>query len=235
MALPGVVDSLDGIEEPVRKFYAKGEDGKFVLDVDVESHPTTAGLRTTKDKERADRKKAETALKAYQDSGLSPEQITELVKKGKPKGEHDATPDVDKLIEKRVKEAVDALQPDLKERDELKSENRKLKLTDKVRAAFIAAGGIEEDAEDVLRITEAQFDLKDGKVVVIDEDGDPTSMDPKKWFETVYKVKKPKYFKGKDASGSGARSGDGGSGAGDLDKLSPTQRLTEARRRGITK
>lgn len=235
MPLPAVVDSLEGVEEPVRKFYTEVKEGElaghFVLDADITGHPKLTSARAESVGERKKRQTAEASLKAFQDLGYTPEQIAEIKRKAE---EHGGEKDPDKLVEKRVKAVRDEFEPVVTERDTLKAENRRLKLTDKVRADFIAAGGFEEDADDVVRLTEATFDLDDkGRPVVLDDEGDPTGQSPKEWFEKVYKKKKPKVFKGSVVPGSGARGGDGGAGAGDLEKLSPTQRLTEARRRGL--
>lgn len=49
MPLPAVVESLDGVPETVREFYTEQE-GKYVLDTDVDSHPAVSGLKSAFDK-----------------------------------------------------------------------------------------------------------------------------------------------------------------------------------------
>jgi len=228
MALVREVDALDDVPEWAKAGYKQvGE--KWVND-DVED---VGALKGALKKEREGRELTAKELAAFKNLGMSPDQIAEI----KAKAASSPDKDVDKLIEKRVAEAKKEFEPVVAERDALKTENRKLKLTDKVRADFIAAGGLEEEADDVVRLTEGRFDLGDkGKIVVLDDEGDPTGQSPKEWFEKIYKKAKPGRFKGSNASGSGARGGDGGSGSNaDLEKLPPEERLAEARRRGISK
>lgn len=237
--LAAVVDSLDGVAEAHRDLYVKGEGdqaGKFVLDADVESHPAVAGLKSTVKSTRQEREDARAALKAFKDLGYTPEQIAEIKRKAEAGAGDKGDEDFERRVAKRVKEALDKVQPDLDELPKVRAENRKLKLTDKVRGEFILAGGFDEDADDVVRLTEGRFDLdKNGKVVVLDDDGEATSLTPKEWFEKTYKKQKPKLFKGTDASGSGARGGSGAGGSGylaELEKLTPAQRLTRLRQEG---
>ncbi len=115
------------------------------------------------------------------------------------------------------------VQPKLERLEAVEAENRKLKVTDTVRAAFIAAGGLEEDADDAVRLTEARFKLNDaGKVVVIDDEGDESTVGLKDWFAREYRKQKPKFFRGTDASGSGAREATGSGGDGVV-TLTPEQ------------
>lgn len=231
MALAREVDSLDGIDEKYHGFYAKQENGKYLW-ADLED---VGNLKGALKKERDGREFTEKELKAFKDLGLTAEQIREL--KDSKGGEPKPPEDVEKLIAKRLAEKEKEWEPVRLERDALKAEVRTLKLTDKVRADFVAAGGIEADAELMLAdpLTQHRFDLNDkGKIVVLDEDGDPTGMTPKEFFEKVYKGKRPKFFKGTGAGGSGASSGDGGSGTSkDLMDLPPAERLAAARERGL--
>ena len=224
--LPAVIDKLDAVEEPYRGVYVE-QDGKFVLDADVEAHPTVAGLRNTAKATRTERDNVARELKAFKDLGYTPEQIAEIKRKaeeaaggggGKPDPE-----EVARLVKKRVDEALAGVQPQLDRLAAVEAENKKLKLTDGVRAAFVAGGGIEEDADDAVRLTESRFKLNDkGKIVVVDQDGDESSLSPKDWFEKEYKKQRPKFFKGTDASGSGARGTSGGAGEG-VQILTPEQ------------
>lgn len=77
MALKALLETLDGVDDAVKPFYAE-RDGKFVLDVDgVDDHPDVASLRNAYARTKEDRetaKKEASTLKA---------QIEEL-KKGAP-------------------------------------------------------------------------------------------------------------------------------------------------------
>lgn len=232
--LAAVLDSLDGVAEPLREFYQE-QDGKYVLDADVEAHPSTEQLRQTAKARKSERESVERTLKEFRDLGMTPEEIREL--KGKltePPGPGEPK-DFEKLVAKRVDEVKKEFEPVVAENDRLKGELKQLRLTDRVRADYIAAGGIEEDAELVLKDTDGRFDLSDkNKVVVLDDDGDPTGMTPKEWFEKKYKPTRKKFFKGTGAAGSGAAGGSGGSDASDdLAKLPPAERLNRARELGL--
>jgi hypothetical protein len=62
-AIKTVVDTLDGIEEPIAALYVE-TDGKFVLDLeDIESHPSLDGLRVTIPKLRDEVKGRDTQIK----------------------------------------------------------------------------------------------------------------------------------------------------------------------------
>ena len=77
MALKALLETLDGVDDAVKPFYAE-RDGKFVLDVDgVDDHPDVANLKNAYQRTKDDREKAKSeaaSLKA---------QIEEL-KKGAP-------------------------------------------------------------------------------------------------------------------------------------------------------
>lgn len=205
--LPAVVETLDVVPEAHRELYVE-QDGKFVLDVDgVDGHPLAASGKKALREERKARETAESELRAWKAIGMTPEQIAELKKKISEAEQKGGDPDAtERLIRKRVAEAMEEVKPQLERLSQVEAENRKLKVTDGIRAAFLGAEGIEDDADDVVRLTEHRFRLNDrGALVVIDEDGDESSLSPKAWFAKEYKKLKPKYFKGTEASGSGAR------------------------------
>ena len=55
MALKTVLESLDGVDDAVKSFYAE-TDGKFILQVDgVDSHPDVANLKSAYERTKADR------------------------------------------------------------------------------------------------------------------------------------------------------------------------------------
>lgn len=240
MPLLREIEKLDDVPEYARAGYKQVEGGKYVNE-DIED---VAALRNTAKARRDERERIERELAPYKELGLSPKEIADL--KAEAARHHDAgdsEKDVEKLIAKRVAEARKEFEPVQQERDALAAENRKLALTDAIRAAFIAAGGIEEDADDVVRLYEDQFDLGDKhpktgrrKVIVKDEDGDATDRTPQEWFEKDLKKRKPKYFKGTGAAGGGAHQSGAAGGAGtreELAKLPPAERLARARELGI--
>lgn len=229
MALVREVESLDDVPEYARVGYKQV--GEKWINEDVED---VTGLRTTMQTERATRKTLEkevAELRPFKELGMSAREIAdqkaEIARLRSAGGsEHD----VEKLIEKRLKQVRDEeFAPVVSERDALRNENRELKLTDKVRAAFLEAGGRKEDVDLAVLDTTKRFGLSDkGKVVVLDEDGDPTGESPKEWFEKRYKLARPNLFNGTSASGGGATSGgSGGSGDTEVRKL-PGARMVES-------
>lgn len=214
MALAREVDSLDTVPEYARAGYKQV--GEKWVNEDVED---VSALKGALKKEREGRELTAKELAAYKAAGATPEEIAELKRKGAPAGpdaEH-----LETLVNKR-------LAPVLLERDALAAENRTLKLTDKVRADFLDAGGRKVDADLALLETNGRFTLSDkGKVVVLDDDGDPSGVSPKEWFATQYKERRPNLFEGTNASGGGAQhGGSGGSGDADIRKL-PGARMVE--------
>lgn len=230
--LPAVYDKLDAIPEPVREYYTE-QDGKFVLNAEVETHPAVGGLKSALGKERDGRKKVEETYK-----GIDPARYHQLVKEAEER-EHQGKPDLDKIVEKRVKETELKFAPVLERVSVLEKENRTLKLDDRVKAAALKAGMLPEDVDDEMTILlhgrKPRFDLNDeGRVIVLDDDGDPLNVPPEKWFAETYKSRKPKVFAGTTGSGSGARGSTGGSGSiKELENLPPAARLTRARELGM--
>jgi len=215
MALSREVESLESVPEYARAGYKQV--GEKWVNEDVED---VSALKGALKKEREGRELTAKELAAYKAAGATPEEIAELKRKGAP-----ASPDSDHL-EALLKKRLD---PVMQERDALAAENRTLKLTDKVRADFLEAGGRKVDADLALLETGKRFTLSEkGKVVVLDDDGDPTGLSPKEWFATQYKGKRPNLFEGTNASGGGAaHGGSGGSGDADIRKLSGA-RMVEA-------
>lgn len=166
----------------------------------------------------------------------------EAEKKGKGKGgdgEGDDEPAVAKLVEKRVAEAVAEFAPLKEEVEALRAENRELRIGSVIESAAIAAGVDPVVLKDVRRVTDHFFTInKAKKVVVLDEDGDETSMTPEKFFSDKFKKERPHYFKPTGSSGGGSGSdGEGGPKLtpDQLSSLPPAERLRIARRSGTTK
>lgn len=230
MALAREVESLDDVPEYARPGYKQV--GEKWVNEDVED---VSGLRTTMQTERATRKTLEkevAELRPFKELGMSAREIAdqkaEIARLRASGGSQD---DVEKLIEKRLKQVRDEeLGPVAKERDTLRAENRDLKLTDKIRAAFLEAGGRKEDVDLAVLDTTKRFDLNDkGKIVVLDDEGDPTGETPKEWFEKRYKTSRPNLFNGSGASGGGASGGGpGGSGDAEVRKLTGARMVESA-------
>lgn len=79
MTLAAILDSLDKVPEALKPFYVE-QDGKFVLDVEVETHPGALGVKSALDKERAANKAKDKQLAAWTALGLTADQIAEMKK-----------------------------------------------------------------------------------------------------------------------------------------------------------
>ncbi len=111
------------------------------------------------------------------------------------------------------------------------AELRVFKLEKPVREAALAAGVTEADIDDVLTITRKRFDLRAGKIVVLDEKGDETSLTPEKFFGEVFKTHRPKFYETTNASAS--ESGGKKMTRADFDKLQPTAQMTFFKEGGV--
>lgn len=226
-SLPASVETLDEIPEPVRAFYRE-QDGKFLLK--AEGIEDVTGLKNALKRQSDAAKAAKEELKKF--SGIDLEEYERLReaalgKEGKDKDE------VAKLIAKRTGEVEEKYKPLLTEVDRLKSRLRSVLIDDARRSAALKAGVLPDSIDDVMLVSAKYFDLNDEeKIVVLDEDGDPTSVSPEKFFAETFKKMRPRYYPPSGASGSGA-DGKGGSGTkstgnADLSKLPPVERLKRA-------
>lgn len=240
MALKAVVDSLDDIPEGIRGEYEE-VDGKFRLTVEgVDSLVDNSAMKTALEKERAKGKLVDAIRKEFPTA--TDEEIRELLKKAKAaakSGKDGEPPDTEKIVAKLRKEIDEEYAPIKEENSKLTTKLRKILLDDQVRKAALEGGVIPEEVDDVLELTRKHFDLDDkDRVVVLDEDGDPSSVSLKKYFTDTYKKLKPRYYKAPDASGSDASgrrvTGKADEGA-DISKLSASERLAEHRRRNNKK
>lgn len=83
-----------------------------------------------------------------------------------------------------------------------------------IRKAFLAAGGFEEDADDVLALVEGRFSRNEAGALVVAAE-DPTITTADAFFAKEFRAKKPKFFKAPQKSGGGAAPPRGGGAASD--------------------
>lgn len=213
MPLP-IYDTQDAIPEDSRDDYVEHEGKwhpKVVVELAAEKQKKATLLNEKKEEERK-RKEAEQKLADAQ-------RATEAKEKGISE---------DELQKIRDREA-EARKPIEEERDRLAAENRKLKLTDKVQALYLANGGMGDRVEDAMLALEKRTDLGDaGGLVFKDKDGNITADDAEKFFKK-FAEEKPWLFEGSGASGSGA-GGNGGGGGRTTPKTTTTQERNDAHR-----
>ena len=235
------VDSLDTVDESIRPAYVE-RDGKFHFDADKYSDIKAQGLKNKNKEILGKLNEAKTGLKRFERlAELEDDDIAELLELRENKDKQPPTgkePPVDERIaqlEKQHKKALEKLTGEKTTTEtrasEMEKELKHFKLTVPVRDAALKAGVLAEDIEIVLLDTQKRFQLNDeGKVVVVDEDGDPMEITPEKFFSSLYKEMRPKFYAASGAAGSGApsntSSGAGGSKVitrSQWEKMSPTE------------
>lgn len=215
-----IVDSLDSVDESIRTAYVENE-GKFNLDPDKYAEVKAQGLKKKNSDLIGKEKALKESLKKFEkfaefdDSDL--EELLELrANKDNPATKEPSAADAERLaqLEKLHKKALDKVSGEKTAIEtkaaELEKELKHYKLTVPIRDAALKAGVLPEDMEVVLYEvlgTQKRFALNDeGKIVGLDADGDPSDITPQKFFETLYKAQRPKFFAASGASGSGAAS-----------------------------
>src|SRR5690348_10966000 len=175
---------FESLADPLKEHYKQSGDD-YVLD--AEGVEDVSGLKSAlkKTKEERDQLKADLRAEADKWKDLDPERAREALKtlheldekKLVDKGEYD------RLLAKRTKEFEDRE----KEYQATLSEQAKrldtYELTNPIRDAALKAGVIPEDIDIVLAYTKNRFKLNDKrKVVVLDGDGDETTITTDKFF-----------------------------------------------------
>jgi hypothetical protein len=222
------VDSLDTVaDESLKSVYVE-RDGKFHFDPDkyAEVKIQSSGLKKKNSDLIAKEKALRESLKKFEPLGdFDPDDLTEFQtwrenkdktpppddKSGK--GSEELQAQFDKALGKEKSKFATELATRDTKIDELTRENKHFKLTVPLRDIAVKAGVIADDLDLVLLDTAKRFTLnEDDKIVVLDEDGDPTDITPQKFFETLYREQRPKFYAASGAAGSGAPSSTGSTG-----------------------
>lgn len=246
MPIEIIRDSIDDVEEPEKAFFESTADGKHRFSWSKYTEAQKAGL-VKKNKELLAATAAHKAAMARFDpfKDLDDDGVTEVVawiEAGKPKGgskpeEIDALKtQIAKTFEKQIAKISGEKGEVAKQLEAASKEIRHFKLAVPVRDAALKAGVLADDIDLVMMDTAKNFGLDDdGKVVVLDADGDPTETSLKEFFEKLYKQQRPKFYAATGAGGSGAghNTSGGAGGRADLSRLSPSERLKAARELGI--
>lgn len=228
--LPSSVDSLESVDANHHRFYTKSEDGKFNLNA---TSILDGYLAKTKalDSERKIRSDKEKELKEFQtkytdidveefntlrqqktqwEQDKSQQEQAGLEAKGKyeealAKIKEGHTKDID-AYKKQVSGLNTQIQELTDKYSNAESDKKNYILTDKVKNAAIKSGIFAEDIEDVLTLTRKRFDLtEENKITIKDDDGivmNDVTLD--NFFGEYFKSRKPKFYSGTNAVGSGA-------------------------------
>lgn len=220
MTVEFTVDSLDTVDESIRGAYVENE-GKFNLDPDKYAEVKAQGLKSKNKELLGKLTKANDGLKRFEklqdfeDDDLTEFQTWRENKDKTPppddksgKGSDELQAQFEKALNKE-KTRFATEKSELESRlTDLDKQVKHYKLTVPLRDIAAKAGVIAEDMDLVLLDTAKRFALNDdGEIVVLDEDGDPTDITPQKFFETLYREQRPKFYAASGAAGSGAPSG----------------------------
>lgn len=192
MALP-VFKTEAEVPDSMKPFYAAKEDGTW--HVKPEEVPDVTALQTSLNSERTLRETEEKARKDAEKKLVDLRKKQEAKDKGVPEEE----------LERIRKEEEAGRKPLIDENAVLKTENRKLKLSDRVLKLFLEAGGMPERQEDAMMHLERRTDLgdKDG-IVVKDKAGNVTAEKIEDFLTKTFKTEKPWLYTGSGAGGGGA-------------------------------
>lgn len=169
MALPLIVDSLDGVDEPQRALYIE-TDGKFRLDIDGYEDPT--GLKSALKSERDAAKSAKQELNQFkqQFDGVDIEKIKEFASKYK--SDEMSRLLADGKIDEVIAQKTDLMRSDYEQKLNEQT-SRAQTLESKVLNGFIAVAaaqaGVQPEAIDLVNmLASSQFKL--------DANGDPVAV-----------------------------------------------------------
>lgn len=208
-------DSQDAIPEPLRDLSVE-QDGKWVASIVPERD--VAGLRESQRKLLDEKKKATDSLNALL-SGRSLDEVKAILAKQQDdadKAGADKTADPARWAEreKKLREEMDAKLAPLVEKAK-KLEQKEFE--DAVWEAARAAGALDSDRKLVLKAAKDDYVTRDpntGKIVVLDEYGEPSGDDLKSLFEGRFKKENAKLYAAQGGSGGGANGGGSSAGRG---------------------
>lgn len=229
MALNLIVDSLDEIPEAARGAYVE-QDGKFKLDFEVDDN---SALKGALQKERAENKAMKDAVRAWEQLGMSREEIDEILRKNaadaenalKKKGDFDGI--LKQHQDKWAKERA-ALETEL---NAAKASERGAVVGERVLGALAKANATQEGTDLLPERLAARikFETVDGNRVlkILSDDGvtpmagsgaDGTATIDDLVREAMSKY--PSLFKGSGAGGGGKPPGEKGGGGSGVSKKS---------------
>lgn len=248
MPLKAVVENIEELAEPLREYYAKGEDGKFHLS--AEGVEDVSGLKSALGKERTRAGEAEKALKAYEGwtlddlkeladlrKRLEGDEDLKLIKEGK----HEQV--FQKRLEKMQAEHERKLERLTKDfQDQVEAANKRTQMYEgrvmenALRQAATEVGIHPQAVRDALFQGRTVFVLDDNGnavqkredgTVVIGKDG-KSPFSPKEWLESM-RAEAPHWFPA-SGNGTGALQSGRTNAAGqkqmlrsEFNKLSPDQ------------
>jgi len=258
MPLKAIVDDIEGVAEPLREYYVKGEDGKFHLS--AEGVEDVSGLKSALSKERTARETAERVARetAKQWEGMDSTEMRNLLTRIE--GDEDMKLIKDGKYDQVFTKRTEKLRTDhQKQLDKLASDH-KTALEEADKRTQLYEGRVLENAlreaasevglhapaiRDAVREGRATFVLddngnavqkrEDGSVVIGKDGKNPFS--PKEWLESM-RTEAPHWFPA-EGSGTGSKQSRATNGSGqktmtrsDFGKLTPQQQYAFIRKEG---
>lgn len=176
------------------------KDGEFI----PKAPEDVSGLKATLETIKQEKKDADKARRKAEDERADLERKLAAAGSGEEK---------DKVSKALAKFDADRIEYEAKATAKLAekdAELRTLKLDDKIKAAFLKAGGRSERADKALNDTKGRLDLADdGRIVVKDAKGELTTATVEDFFGKTYKAEMAEFYNGTKATGGGARGGAG--------------------------
>lgn len=235
--LKAILDSLDGVDEGAKGYYVEQAEGahkgKFLLQVEAVGGMALEdvnGLKSALGKERSRADAAEKTLNAF--DGLDAAKAREALAKVEELGSIDPKKDADRIVEERVRAAVEKItgehQQQMAAKDKIiEAQGGELDTSARMAAktaAFDKLGVIPErrPAVDAYLDRYMRTELRDGKrvVSVIDDAGNPriandgSTMDVSRFVQELSNDTNWAWaFKGTDKTGGGTQPGSTGGGA----------------------
>jgi len=116
----------------------------------------------------------------------------------------------------------------------LKTENDKLKRTDRVRAEALKNGVMPDRIEDAMLLLDLRTELtKEGSIAVKDKSGSVTAEKLEDFLAKTFKTEKPWLYAGTGSSGSGAEGSDGGAGQNGYDPVAAGKKAAEEEKKQL--
>ena len=194
-----IFDKKEDIPKGFESEYDEGDDKKW--------HPRpadTSKLEETLAKVRQERKDEEKARK------IAETERADLERKLAAAGSGEEKDKVTKALAKFDSDLAAEKTKFQAQLDTATKELRTLKLDDKIKAAFLKAGGRSERADKALNDVKDRLDLaEDGRIVVKDGKGEITTATVEDFFGKTYRAEMLEFYIGTRATGGGATGGAG--------------------------
>ena len=237
MPIEVVVDSLDSVDESEQPFFEKTDSGKYRLNFEKRDEAIKKPLleKTTQLKREKDKLKGLEKFSSMTDDEWTAYQEWKASREdgdddGDDKGKKGDSTDIKKLIKAELKKAEEGFKAQLTEKEKLieaeKSKFDAYRFEQELTSEALESGVIGQRLKKFLAaaLAERIFGYREGKLVVLDEDGEPTSEKP---ADTLKKMASQDdwnfFFEAKEAGGGSGRQKSGkADGGGELKRSKMT-------------